>query len=400
MIEKKYLGELLTREEVLAQNTFIVAPVGSGKSYFIFDNLIQNGMSVLYLCDTNNLQQATIKAKEEMAKNKFISIMVLTYHDFGGRVEYDSTNEFINKFDVIFCDEIHNLIDFQRFDNSTSLAIARTKLLSKYDNVKIVLMTATPENLYAIERKHCNFLDNFKVYDFSERKDIKQYTNKRLAYISHYTDIERQLIQYHGYFETGGQCLVYSVQVGVMKEIEKICEKLGIKAICIWSNNYEEEMTPEQKSVRNHLIERNELADPYQVLIINRATETGVNIENWSSDEKPHRMNLMICNCTNETQITQSRGRIRHDIDLLVLKTNDDSQKEFYVESNILDIWLTKDTITERVIIRNNIRDDRGRLIGVKALKEEIKKYGYELKTTRKTIQGKKITQYKIIKIK
>ena len=61
--------------------------------------------------------------------------------------------------------------------------------------------------------------------------------------------------------------------------------------------------------------------EPYNVLIINRATESGVNIRDL-------KIQFMICNTKNEVQQVQARGRIRHDIDLLVLKTNNQNKKQ------------------------------------------------------------------------
>ena len=109
-------------------------------------------------------------------------------------------------------------------------------------------------------------------------------------------------------------------------------------------------MTYEQMRVRNHLLETGELLEPYNVLIINRATETGVNI--YDKD-----MKIMICNCENEIQQTQARGRIRHDIDLLVLKTKDLQQLDFSIDDEVIGLWLTKDNVVENVIIKNNMRD-------------------------------------------
>ena len=52
----KYLGELMTKYELSNnKNNLILAPIGSGKTYYIFNELRKN-KKILYLCDNNNLK--------------------------------------------------------------------------------------------------------------------------------------------------------------------------------------------------------------------------------------------------------------------------------------------------------------------------------------------------------
>ena len=176
-----------------------------------------------------------------------------------------------------------------------------------------------------------------------------------------------------------------------MRELENICGELGLRPICIWSENNEKiPMTFEQRRVRNYLIENGELIEPYNVLIINRATETGVNIY----DDK---MQIMICNTKNEVQQIQARGRIRHDIDLLVLKTEEADKLDFAIDKEILNLWLTKETIIERVIVKNNMRDTKGRVMSLQNLIKEIENYGFSIEKKKK---GKRKIMHYMIKEK
>lgn len=407
MIGSKYLGEIIKEEKVeLGSNTLVIAPTGSGKTYYIFNDLCKN-KKCLYLCDTNNLKYAISKDIEgRLGKGELLNTVVMSYHKFGTLVKNDTANTYINSFDYIICDEIHNLINYQGFTDATSLAIAQIKLFDKYENAKIVMFTATPQALDKLARWNKGIDCNFQCYDFREGYDIKQYTNKREAYISHFTDIERQLYQYKNYFKLGNQCLIFTQSVEKIIELGNICKKLGLRPMGIWSINNELEMNENQLEAREHLLQHQELMDKYDVLIINRASETGINIENWSTDEKPHKMNLMIIHAIDEVQQIQARGRIRHDIDLLVLQTKETQRLEFVMDEDIIDEWWTKDMIEEFVIVKNNLRNKDGRLIGMKALVGRLDELGYKMESKKfrdkeyykATGKSKNITQYKITK--
>lgn len=74
-------------------------------------------------------------------------------------------------------------------------------------------------------------------------------------------------------------------------------------------------------------------------------------------------------------------------------------KKDFHISDDLLDKWLYKETVVEFVIGKNNLRDSRGRLIGMKALQGELEKYGYKIESKRKKVEGKLVTQYCITKM-
>lgn len=402
MGNKKYLSEII-KDYKLEQNTLIVSPTGSGKTHYIINELCKN-KKVLYLCDNSNLKEkvlledGTRETKENALKRGFsrTDIRVTTYKDFGIKIRYDIEDEYINSFKLIICDEIHNLIDYQTFNNDPDLSHAIKVLMKMYDDTQILMFTATPYYLDELARKNPGIDKNFIKLDFSNNKEIMRYFNKRKSYINHMSQIQFILDKHKASFENDNlKCLIYIDKIKNMKYIEETCiSKSYLKPICIWSvHNTKNCMTTEQIEVREHLIKTGELKEPYNVLIINRATETGVDIY----DEY---MQLVIVNTTNITQQVQARGRVRHDVDLLVVKTKDKNKVDIIaLKDEFLDEWLLKADL-DTVIKEHNLRDEQRKYMSVKKFISYLENHNYAVTKTRKMIDGKRDTLYKISKLK
>lgn len=396
--ERKYLSELMKNEEY-GSNTLIISPCGSGKTYYIMNDLCKD-KKCLYLCDNSNLEQQVLLEKNthkiDVAKEFFgrTDITVMTYAKFGSIIKYDKDGKFIQEFEMVIADEVHNLINYKDFNDSANLHCALLALCRKYDKTKIFWFTGTPYQLNKLTKISDDIDEYFTTYDFLNSKEIMRYYNKRKEYISHISQIEYQLSRYEEGFEFGMKCLIYTQKIFAMEYIKEVCEKLNLKPISIWSiNNQYYNMSEDQIKVRDHLLQYGELLDPYNVLIINRAMETGVNI--YDKD-----IQLVIVNTNDITQQIQARGRVRHDIDLLVLRNKDQKKSDGSVEikEEYLDKWLLKEEINQ-IILENLLRDERGKLYSIKKFKERLENDDiYQLDSKRIIIEGKKITHYKIIK--
>ena len=102
----KYLGEIIKEEGIeLGSNTLIVAPVGSGKTYYILNELAKD-KKILYLCDTTNLKLQILKEAntQDYAHMLDKNVTVMTYSKFGKEIKF-TNDEFINKFDIIVADD-------------------------------------------------------------------------------------------------------------------------------------------------------------------------------------------------------------------------------------------------------------------------------------------------------
>ena len=61
------VNEIMKNEKIdLVKNriNIIVAPAGSGKTYYIFNTLLDIKEKSVYLCDTSNLKEAILKDKD------------------------------------------------------------------------------------------------------------------------------------------------------------------------------------------------------------------------------------------------------------------------------------------------------------------------------------------------
>ena len=422
-MSKLYLSELLkvrsvnVLEMASEKNVFIIAPCGCGKSTFLKKDLFTDETKkYLVLVDNTGVKMQTMKdgdicnskgeilvkndeGKYELTTEYFgkRNITIMCYAEFGDVVKFDLEDEFIKQFDIIVCDEVHNLVGYQQIDDSAKLHQAFMKLLNKYDDTKIIWMTATPYYLDKLIKEYSQLDKNFIAIDYSNDNQIKRYTEKRETYISHFASITTELRQYKKYFmNMDGKVLIYTRNISTMKSIQESLEQLDfLRPICIWSDsNRTNKLSDEQIKVRDYLIDNGELLAPYNCLIINKAYETGLNIY----DEK---IEIMVAHTTNPTEQIQARGRIRHDIDLLVLRTNDKKiieKGKVEVDKDLLDKWLNKEDLEIFVINKLNLTDDKGRKLTVNKLLNEIEKYGYSIEKTRKIEQEKKITKYMISK--
>ncbi|OHR68709.1 hypothetical protein HMPREF3291_08655 [Bacillus sp. HMSC76G11] len=392
MNEKKFLSYFLKDKEI-ESNTLIVSPTGSGKTHFIFNDLIKKGR-YLYLCDNENLKTVIEEKERTFSNRKAIdgfddfSVEVMCYKEFGSKVVYD--NEIVNEYDVIVCDEIHNLIDYQTFNNDVDLSHAIKELFKEYNKTKIVYFTATPHYLKVLEKEHPRLSELLSIIDFSESKEIRRYINKREAYINHLSQVQFQLDEYKQSFEYANlKCLIFTREISAMKKLQEMCENRNLKPICIWSrNNQVMEMDLEQLRVRDYLLKNGRLPEPYNVLIINRALETGINITDKD-------MNLAIVNTTNLTQQIQVRGRIRHDIDLLVVRTKDQKLPEVRIDldEKYLDVELTKEEV-EEIIVELNLKNKKNQYVTVSKFRQILESYKYNVRTKRKTENYVKTTYY------
>ena len=383
----KYLSEILPINKVMKSDkgAFIISPCGSGKSTFA-EELIENYNKCLYLCDTTRLKKGIIK---ELETKKICNVDVMTYKTFGKHFNrlVDKDEEMIKQYDLIVGDEIHNLYRYyKKFEYDLDLYRAIELLMTRHDTIKKVILTATPSYVDFFLCIKDSMLDEYIRYDFTDDKDIIRYEELYKDYITNYHQIQKILqVNIPKYNLENKKFLIYTPKIETMRYLEKVCSELNMRPICIWSENAKEEMTYKQKKFCEKLLEDGQYTDDYNVLIINASTETGINIRD--------DVQYVIVDSVDPVTRTQVRNRVRHDIVLITLKS-DGSRKEKPERIRLGDEWLdvpltTKDKqdLTENL----ELTDAYGRLLRWKGVKEFLVKNGYNIKDTKKTIDGKRI---------
>lgn len=379
---KKYLTELMKDIEI-PNNTLIIAPTGSGKTHYIFNTLLK-GKKALYLCDNNNLLEQVLLEGENNTKVHRLNeiprgftynntdITVMTYKRFG--IELSNKKVSYSDYDIVVADEIHNLIDYEGFCNDKHLYFISRTIFEPQDT-QLVYFTATPYYLQELEKVCPDINSHVGYIDFTNEKDIVRYTELSREYFSSYKQIPTIFERIQGGIKyLDKKVLIYTRSIETMLKIQDLIKDIDyVNSMALWSvNNVDYPLSEEQERVRKHLIKTGELPSPYNVLIINRAFETGVNFH----DEK---MMYCIINTTNITEQVQVRGRIRHDIISITLKTDKNLvQKDVYNIDQFLDKPLTKedkDGLCEYL----NLFDNCGRLLKWTRVKNLLKERGFKI---------------------
>lgn len=384
----KYLSEKMKEVErefgdQTEQNTIIISPTGSGKTHYIFNEL-SRGHSCLYLCDNSNLREQVLLNDRTYNKDNLLygfddyQVEVMTYKAFGRKIRFN--NDLIERYDRIFCDEVHSLVEYQKFNDDVDLSHTIKEIFKKYEKTKIYYFTATQYYLIKLKEQFgAKDIDRFvKSFNFMKCKDIKRYINISKYYINNIEQLSFHLKAREEQFEyRNAKGLFFTRHIKDMKKMEDILIKNGLNPICIWSQNNEKNlMDKNQLAVRKHLIETGKLMDPFNFLIINKSSETGINI----TDEN---MKICVVNSTNLTEQIQSRGRLRHDIDLFILRTNEQKlpNVKIKLDKKWLDRYLTtedKNELCKELAIPNK----KGKLSTWRSIKPLLIKNGYKIKDT------------------
>lgn len=379
---RKYLSELLYNAEYDSKN-LIIAPTGSGKTNYIFVDLIQKFDRVLYLCDTTALRQSIIK----QARVEHSNLDVMCYNTFGKMFKNGSDCiEF--EWDCIICDEFHNLFCYDNAFNNANTTSAIINLMRE-DGCKKFYFTATPD-VYN-ERKDSkgvtDVFENVKVFDYSESDEIVRYNEKHNVKLNSWheivsrIDIHKDLIAQESY-----KVLIFTQKIDTQVKLQEQLNQIdGINALCLWSINSKNIMSDEQIQYREYLLENEKLPDDkYNVLIINKAMETGINIKDKS-------FQYCFLNTTDETERVQARGRLRHNITYLfhVDKNNCDYDKS--EDKGFIAKYLNKKlsaTDKKELCSESGMIDAKGRNIGWTRMKKVIEDLGYSVKDISTRIDG------------
>lgn len=389
--KKPHLSKVLDVAELKkGRANIIVAPCHSGKTTAAKDIMEAHARSpgnVLYLIDTRAGKDALLlREKAQKCTQAWlhqydphwwgdrpdrVNFAAMTYHQFGHALREEST--FLIGIDLIICDEIHNLVKYAAIEASTNeqedlvdtpdeqvcckRALESLGRLASLDmgGPMVVMLTATPG---AIIRKFEAMKVPHAILDY---------------YGKVFEDETRQRIYYSSFVdalcEINGKTLIYVPTIDLMKEYAELAKGLFENVVCLWSLRSDKEMSGRQLAVREELLRHERIPDDVDILLINAAYETSINIRN--TDFK-----TMIIHCSNPDTQVQVRGRLRHDIDTLYLLDKQHEHVSCYFPDDYLDTWLPTAQV-HAIAEEMNLRSAKGRELKWPSLKKLLEKDGY-----------------------
>lgn len=380
----------------------IVAPCHSGKTT-LAGRFINKRAScperVLYLIDTSAGRDA-IRQKEHARKYTSLWVQeirsewwgtlrsgdnfrIMTYHQFGYVIQDDPY--FVFNLDLIICDEMHNLIKYMGIENGRNKDRAADEeeqkachnafsaLCSLCKSGKsaplIVIITATSDKL--VTRLYDDRVP-FEMFNYTGR--VRYDRTEHTHYYANLPDTMRTL-------EPVRKLIVYASRINEMQEYQKLFEEQGKRVCCLWGiHNENHPLSEWQESVRSTLLSSELIPDEIDVLIINAAYETSLNIRNEEF------RTMLIHNSSPDVQ-TQVRGRLRHDIDNLYLYDSAHQFISHYFPEEYLNRNLTRED-TSAIVEMMNLKNEDGRLLKWPSIAKLLRKDGMTvLKTTEKRKQ-------------
>ena len=404
--KKLRLSELIKKKNIefkRGQINLIEAPTGCGKSYYVQNVLLKKHImhlnNVLYLTDTRMLKDCIIsenanymiQSNKDMWENcktyidfekifdekvsNINKVNVMCYHTLALLIKkYPSIKYLLeNKFNLIICDEFHNLSKYGlRFDNTGNLKELIDYLYKLCDKTLIVGLTATPYYLYEYNNssKLVNLTGKYKKELVKYDETVVEFDN-----INNYLrrgDIKKYLEL------TNTKMLIYTE---LIKNEESICKYLNMIGVTAEYLCNDKKLNDKQKELRDYLIKNKKYPKDLQCLIINNAYECGWNLEN----ENIQDIQMIIVDSKNPTTITQVRGRVRHNIELLCIpeftnENNEEQKIKFELPCRYLGIKLTKELKEELMFLYATTR--KGKKTTWTTFKQDLLFNGYEVITT------------------
>ena len=397
---KPFLSEVLEVDQFKrGQGNIIVAPCHSGKTTAngkIISTHATAPEFVLCLIDTKAGKQAIITREEATAyRSRWIAeireewwgslrdgdgFRVMTYHQFG--MEIQKQPLFFDHIELIICDEMHNLIKYmgmehsknrnrpeeERIETNYPCRIALdtlARLAGSPSGPMIVIMSATINPVsVALDRRNapCTYFD----YTDKVRCDII----RNRFYYAHFEDVLQQLP-----FDT--RAIIYTPQITQMLKFAKLADDGWRNICCLWGlNNPNHEMNDEQKRVRDVILRSERIPPEIDLLFINAAYETSINIRNED-------FNTVIVHDGNPDVQVQVRGRLRHDIDALYIYDSTHVNIAQYFPAEYYNRWLFREDI-EKIVSIMNLTNAKGRKLKWLSIYKLLQKDGVTVSKQKK----------------
>lgn len=317
---------------------------------------LEKKLSVPYYAYADSIYNPNIGFFENMEK-----VGVTTYAQFGYWCSYYPN--FAERYEVIVCDEVHNLVSFSEIvsKDKEDLAVhqkARSAICNavRSGKVMVVGITATPEPL---EKLSCQQklipIDTTNLHCYKE--------NKIIPYCS-----INSLLQQIPLGKRGG---LYVKHVKPMIRYGDVLLERGINPLLLWSLDYKEKrLSDEQLAAWQYLIDKEEVPLGYDMFLFNATAETSINIRS--------HMDFFIVHDTNWTHITQARGRYRGDLETL-----------YIYKPKCIDGIIIPEEFLNKPLFREDLKllrafldikkDAHSNILSINAMMDLISKCGYKV---------------------
>lgn len=419
MIDGVFLSEAINIEDFQkGKINLIQTNCGSGKTYFAINELskqVDNLSKIVYLIDSAAMRDSLAKeptCKVYQPSDRHIldgsiinfckedKIIVMTYHKMGFLLKYHP-NAFDNV-EIIICDEIHKIPEFIEIDrrkNKKNFPLAtkeeqdywttcscscylaaqylkefaegvRRDALGKIEIVEqklVVALSATPQ----------------KAYDFFKNTFHEIKINAQLvAYETFNTIFYGNLHTAIKSIPKGSKALLYVPYIKEMSTCIELAKSLGFTAEGIWSlSNEDHKMSNAQKELRTYILEKQELPADYDLVFINQAYETAINIRG--------DINYMVIHTTDTDKRTQVRNRYRNDLEIQFILAGDKDKNFIRVPEEYLGVWLNTEKKKELCGVMG-FKNSKRVVVGWTTTKIRLEELGYKIEDGVVTLNKKR----------
>lgn len=366
--------EILTAHKAMSYNGLVLIDTTAGRDSLLKHEKVQR--TPAEIAETLNPYTQATNARTD-------TYVTMTYYEFG--VYARNCPEELNRFSAIICDEMHNLIHYLAIEEarnkkedpdgilaelggtdleySFALEFLLRKATSSHpDAPLIIIMTATPRCLY---RKFAETQTPYVVFDYTDKVRCDKTNN-----IIHYSNF-RTLIQ-----QIDTRAIVYVPTISLMQEFSTIAENGSRQIMCLWSlHNKEHPMSDKQLAVRDEILDTRRIPSDIDLLFINAAYETSINIDNED-------FNTMVIHTGNTDVQIQARGRLRHDLQSLYLYDASHDHIAEYFPKEYFGIPLSssdREMIAQRMALVNS----KGRPLKWPSIAAALQKNGHLITVSR-----------------
>lgn len=369
-MEEKYLKDAIDVNDIqYGKLNVITAPCGCGKTTFVEKKLWQEAWwgDLLYLIDSRNGLEAFKLRGEPQEFNgkvyyKHDGITAMTYATFAMLCIYKPEQWLWNDENaLIVCDEMQSCIKWsgiEQKNNPINLHKVALQELHKRISIgaRIVAISATTSKIKA------EFKEEY--VDMPINGKLKEYKISNKKYYQNIFTLAESL-------PADKKGIIYVQQIEPMIDLYNALSERDIACATVWSINAKKHtMSEEDLKARESILKYERIPRDIQVLIINAACETGLNIK---SD-----VDYIVVHSTDADTVTQVIGRVRHDVDTVYYLTKDASNMEIVVPEQYLNKPLSKED-KNALCAELDLRDSRGRIVGWHNVKKKLITDGFKI---------------------